>query len=267
MNRKLTAGLCIFTLILAAVLFLPHFLPPADELDIQNMLSSPSLSHMAGTDALGRDILSRTLYGGRTSLLIGAATALFSAVIGASIGIVAVSMPRLDDLLMALTDLMKAVPSTLLAVLFMCLLGPGTADLIIALTVVNIPQTSRLVRSRMLLIRNEEFTAARISLGLSPASMVKSYIRHLMPVLLIQMVFTFASSILAESALSFIGAGVLPPSPSWGNILSEGRSVIFSSWYVLVAPSAFILLTVLSLNLMGEGLSSKLEKETSSDYS
>lgn len=267
MNRKLVLGLCIFIAIVLAVSILPYILPSSDAIDVGNMLSSPSLSHIAGTDALGRDILSRTLYGGRTSLFIGGATALLSALIGASIGIMAVSVPRLDGALMALTDLMKAVPSTLLAVLFMCLLGPGTADLIIALTVINIPQIARLVRSRMLLIRKEEYTLARISLGLGGSTMVKSYIRHLMPVLLIQIAFTFASSILAESALSFIGAGVLPPAPSWGNILSEGRSVIFSSWYVLVAPSLLILLTVLSLNLIGEGLSAKLEKESPSDYS
>lgn len=267
MNKKLMAGACLFSLILLSVCFLPYLLPSPDELDVAGMLSSPSLSHIAGTDALGRDLLSRTVHGGRTSLLIGGATALLSALIGAAIGILAVSYPGLDGLLMSLTDLMKAVPSTLLAVLFMCLLGPGTLDMVIALTVVSIPQIARLVRSRMQLIRKEEYTQARIALGLGGASMVRSYIRHLMPVLLVQISFTFASSILAESALSFIGAGVLPPEPSWGNILAEGRSVIFSSWYVLIAPSVFILLTVLSLNLMGEGLLAKLEKEAPSDYS
>ena len=254
MNYKLKIGVILFLLILISISILPIFLPSPYEIEIDKALAKPTLEHIAGCDVLGRDLLSRTLVGGRTSISIAFLSSSLSLLLGALLGILSVTSLPLSRVIIPTLDLLKSVPSTLLALLFMSLLGPGALDLILALTLVNIPQSAYLARSRMLLINKEEYTLSRLTQGLKPSTMVKGYLRHLAPVLLVQFVFIFASSILAEAALSFIGAGILPPTPSLGNILSEGRSAIFTSSHILIAPSLAIFLTVLSLNLIHEGL-------------
>lgn len=254
------AGLMSGIVIVLAMFLLSVVLPPLLHLDPfavdpADRLAPPSAQHLFGTDNFGRDLLARILSGASTSLLVGFVVALVSGVLGAIIGVLAVFSSVLDAILMRICDGLMAIPAILLAVALAAALGPSVTNLIIALTIVYTPGTARLVRSRALAVRSETFVTASTMQG---GSMLHVMLRHILPntlsVLVVQATFTFAESVITEAAMSFLGAGVPAPHASWGNILYDGKSVIMQAPQMILITSAFLIVTVLALNLIGDGL-------------
>ncbi|UTX53560.1 ABC transporter permease [Leucobacter aridicollis] len=247
-------------IIILAIFVISYVLPPVLGLDPYavdpvNRLAKPSAEHIFGTDNFGRDLFTRIISGASTSLLVGFVVALVSGVIGALIGILAVFNPVLDAILMRICDGLMAIPAILLAVALAAALGPSVTNLIIALAIVYTPGIARLVRARALAVTSETFVTAATMQG---AGMFHIMIRHILPnvlsVLVVQATFTFAESVITEAAMSFLGAGVPAPHASWGNILYDGKAVIMQAPQMIIITSAFLIITVLALNLVGDGL-------------
>jgi peptide/nickel transport system permease protein len=255
-----TPGIVVGLSALLLISLIAFILPAALSLDPNGVeasmrLSPPSPEHLLGTDNYGRDLLARVLAGAAASLTVGATVTVLSVLLGTLIGIAAVFSSALDQILMRICDGLMAIPSILLAVALAAALGPSTTNLIIALTVVYTPGIARLVRSRALAVRSEMFVEASVAAGARPVHLL---IRHLLPntlsVITVQATFTFAESIIVEAALSFLGAGVPAPAASWGNILYDGKAVIASAPHMIVFTSLALVVTVLALNLLGDGL-------------
>ncbi|GAB3120588.1 ABC transporter permease [Glaciibacter psychrotolerans] len=255
-----TTGLMAGMIVILVILVVSYVLPPLLHLDPYavdpvNRLAPPSAEHLFGTDNFGRDLFARIVSGASTSLLVGFVVALVSGVLGALIGVAAVFNRMLDSILMRICDGLMAIPAILLAVALAAALGPSVTNLIIALAIVYTPGIARLVRSRALASMSETFvTASRMQGG----RMLHIMWRHILPntlsVLVVQATFTFAESIITEAAMSFLGAGVPAPHASWGNILYDGKSVIMQAPQMILITSAFLIVTVLALNLIGDGL-------------
>ncbi len=219
-------------------------------------LSNPSWTHPMGTDELGRDLLSRIFYGSRLSIMIGVVTALVAVAFGTTYGAVAgYCEGQLDALLMRGIDLAYSIPDLLVMILIGIVVGRGTAGILIALGLVSWMGTARLVRAQILQLKHEEFIDAARAVGLNPLGII---IRHLLPnaigIILVAVTFTVPSAIIAESTLSFIGLGLSPPACSWGTLASQGLRAIRTHPHLIAFPGLFILITVLSFNLLGDGL-------------
>jgi peptide/nickel transport system permease protein len=242
---------------LAAPLFAPADPTAIDPL---NRLQGPSSLHWFGTDDLGRDVLSRVIYGARVSLLIGVSVTVVAATLGAAIGLSAAYYPWFDTILMRLMDGLMAFPSILLAIAIMASLGAKTINVIIALAVVSTPRIARLVRSSALAIRQELYVECARAIGLPDRLIVTRYIlpNSLSP-LIVQCTFTVAIAIIAEASLSFVGAGVPPAIPTWGSMLHDGQRLISRAWWLSVFPGTILFLTVLAFNLVGDGLRDALD--------
>ncbi|GGF37570.1 peptide ABC transporter permease [Aliidongia dinghuensis] len=228
--------------------------------DFHYRLGAPNAVHLMGTDNFGRDVLSRVLYGGRTSLAIGVLAMLSSTVLGVIIGVGAGYFSRLDNPLMRAMDALMAFPGVLLAIALASVLGPSIGDVVIALAVTYAPRTARIVRAAVLVVRRMEYIdAARVA----GAGHLRIILRHVLPnclaPLIVQMTFIFAVSILAEAVLSFVGVGPPPPTPSWGNIIADGRNYIPSAPWISLFPGLVIAVTVLGVNLIGDGLRDVLD--------
>lgn len=250
MSRKRTSGVIILLLVILYVVITP--LVMADEgIMVSRQLEAPSAAHPFGFDALGRDLLLRSAQGGGVSLLIGLAVPLLTILLSLLLVAIALSSRIADELIMRLCDVMKAIPSTLLAILLMVVFGQGSLNIVIALVIVNIPSTVRLIRSRALVILSSDFILARKALGLRRRKLITgSLIPHLLPLLLVHFSYLFSASILAEAGLSFIGAGIAAPAASWGGIIADGRSAFLSAPWVLFFPSLLLFLTVVSVSLI-----------------
>src|ERR1044071_1615669 len=263
-NRSwLYAGAAIVLLLVATALFAPA-LAPYDPLaqNLDQDLRVSSREHWLGTDKLGRDILSRTIYGGRVSLLVGLSTVALSLIVGVAVGSLAGYFGGwTDQLLMRLVDILMAFPGILLAIAFTAVLGPGLHHVVLALGLIGWTGYARLVRGEILSLREKEFVHAAAALGGSPLRVV---LRHLLPnvlpALLVQATFGVAAAIIAEGSLSFLGLGAEPPTPSWGAMLNEGRQFILVAPHLTAYPGLAITVTVLALNLAGDGLRDRLEK-------
>ena len=255
-NGLCVAGAAALLLVIALALLAP-VLTVYDPIrvDPRTMLAGPSLQHLFGTDHFGRDIYTRVLYGSRISLRIGTIVTLLTGVLGALIGLVSGYCPRLDGPVMRLMDVLMAFPAILLAIGVMAVLGTGEINATIALIIVYTPRCARIVRSSTLTVKTREYVQAARVLGAREGRIV---FRHIFPnclsPLIVQLVFVFAYAIVAEAALSFIGVGTPPPTPSLGNILSEGRNYLAVAPWTTIAPGVAISITVLSLNLAGDGL-------------
>lgn len=253
--RKTAVGMVILIILSLAFVILPPFLEDAYEVDMSRRLSCPSPGHPFGTDTLGRDVLARVVTGGRISLSVGFLVTLMTLVTALPAALACLHDGIVDSVLMRICDILKALPSTLLAILLSVAMGTGVVGIVIALTAVNIPQTARLIRARARAVDSSLFVMAKRAMGVGNWRILTGTILpHVLPSLLVQCAFVFSSSILAEAALSFIGAGLPAEVPSWGGILAEGRSVIFEGWWLVVFPSLFILLTVIALNLVADGI-------------
>ena len=255
MNRKLMCGTAILLLIILSAFISPFFSADALTVNLAERLLPPSSFHLFGTDSLGRDLFSRVITGARLSLSIALLVCIISTAAGTAIGLLSRLGKNIDLILMRMCDGMKALPSSLLAVLIILTLGGGRTGIVISLAVVNIPQTARLVRQRAVHIEKQTFVDVQRLMGYSEMRILfTTVLRHVKSTLLVQSCFIFTSSIIAEAGLSFIGAGLEAGTPSWGNILREAKDVIYQAWWMTAFPAAFIFLTVLSLNLISDGL-------------
>jgi peptide/nickel transport system permease protein len=225
------------------------------KVDPRSMLVAPSVTHLFGTDHFGRDLYTRVLFGTRISLRIGTIVTLLTGVLGAAIGLASGYFRRLDGPIMRLMDVLMAYPAILLAIGVMAVLGTGEINAIIALIIVYTPRCARIVRASTLTVKTREYVQAARVLGAQEGRII---FRHIFPnclsPLIVQLVFVFAYAIVAEAALSFIGVGTPPPTPSLGNILSEGRNYLAVAPWATIAPGVAISVTVLALNLAGDGL-------------
>ena len=260
-NHGLLIGAIIIGLLILIALIGPLLTSytPYD-MKVIDRLKPPSGAHLLGTDEFGRDLLTRIVYGARVSMSVGLVVALLSSAIGLVIGVYATYYKMLDHILMRICDGLIAIPGILLAIALMAALGASVTNVIIALTIVFTPNIARVVRSTALVIKEQTYIEAM-------KAQVSSYSRiiwlHIMPntlsPLLVQATFVFAEAIISEAALSFLGAGIPAPEPSWGNILQSSKLVIYKAWWMVVFPGAMIVLSILSLNLLGDGLRDYLD--------
>ena len=269
-NPNMLIGLIIIVIVAIVALLAPlmikfGILEDPFIYDPMNRLLPPGRSEegkftLFGTGPLGRDIFSIVIYGSRVSLFVGLSVAIISAITGSFIGIVAGYFPKLDDIIMRFMDGIMAIPGILLAIVLMAVLGPRIENVIFALTVVDSPRTSRIVRSVVLTIKESEYVDAARAFG---ATQNRILLRHIAPntfaPVIVQATFLFASAILAEASLSFLGAGVPPDIPTWGNIIGEGRIYFITNSNIVILPSIGLFLLALAINMFGDGLRDSLD--------
>lgn len=232
----------------------PQFVQPAIR------LQAPSIEHWFGTDGFGRDVFSRVVNGASTSLLIGAGTMGIAGALGLVIGLYSAYYPRADAILMRVCDALMAFPALLLAIAITAALGATTWNVIISLSVVFTPVVARVARASALSVKQQVYIDSLRAQGSRSWRILWSNILpNVVSPLIVQATFIFADSLIVEAALSFLGAGVPAPAPSWGNMLLEGKSVLFQAWWMTVFPGAAIMLTVLGANLLGDGLRDLLD--------
>ena len=256
----------VFGLVLLLVMvFLAVFAPwltayDPTEMNVVERLKPASAAHIFGTDAMGRDIFSRTLHGARVSLLVGFCVALLSVSIGIVIGTVAGFSRWIDAVVMRIMDGMMAIPGILLAVALMTLIQASVQTVIIAIALPEIPRVVRLVRALVLTIREQPYIQAAQAMGTRlPRILARHVVPNLLTPLIVQASFICASAMIFEAYLSFLGAGTPPEVPSWGNIMADGRSVVQLAFGVILYPGLFLGLTVLAVNLIGDGLRDLLD--------
>ena len=220
----------------------------------------PSAKFWFGTDMLGRDVYSRVLYGTRISVTIGLSVALLAALAGLAIGLVSGFTPRLDGIVMRVMDGLMSIPPILLAIALMALSRASVQNVIIAIAITEIPRVSRLVRGVVLTLRGRPYVEAAVASGTRlPAIVWKHILPNTLPPLMVQVTFICAQAMIIEAALSFIGAGTPPTIPSWGNIMAEGRALWQIKPYIVFFPAVFLSVTVLAVNLLGDGLRDALD--------
>jgi peptide/nickel transport system permease protein len=265
-NQLAAAGVSLVAIFLACAIF-SHTLSPANPngIDLNQRLLPPSSAHWFGTDELGRDIFSRTIFGARISMIVAVSVVSTSILIGAVIGSIAGFYGGwLDTFLnIYLTNAFLALPGILLAIAFVAFLGPGLANLVFALSLSGWVAYARLVRAQVMSIKSREFVEAARALG---ASDLRLLCRHILPnilqPLIVQAAIGMAAAVLAEATLSFLGLGVPPPAASWGSMLNDARSHIFDSPHLLFFPAVAVMLCVLSFNFIGDALRDHLDPRT-----
>jgi peptide/nickel transport system permease protein len=255
------AALIVLALIVLSTLLAP-LLSSHDplELDPVSRLMPPDADHWFGTDGLGRDVLARTLYGGRVSLLVGAGVAVASTLFGLAIGMVAGFSRITDNIVMRIMDGLMAIPGILLAAALLAVSRPGIVTVIVAISVPEVPRTVRLVRSMVLSLREQTYIEAAIMSGARlPRLMLRHILPNIMAPIVVQATFSFAVAILLESYLSLLGAGIPPAVPSWGNIITDAANTVRIAFWPIGWPGLFVGLTVLSVNILGDRLRDYLD--------
>ncbi len=260
-NRFATAAGIIILLLVLMAIFAPWIAPKDPKyIDPSIRLLEPGPGGRFGTDEFGRDVLSRVIYGARVSLLVGATVTLFSALIGSVLGLLSGYYSRFDTPIMRIMDGMMAFPSILLAIAIMASLGPSTRNVFIALTVVYVPTIARLVRGSTLVLKQQPFVESARSIGMRDHSILGRYVfPNALSPLIVQCTFVLAFAIISEASLSFLGAGVPPDEPSWGNMLRDGQKLIQRAWWMAIFPGVFLVITVLAFNILGDGLRDALD--------
>jgi len=254
-------GLILFSVVVATAL-IAGFLAPHDPLrnNFRYRLGAPTAVYWLGTDGFGRDVLSRVLYGARVSLRLGLMVVILNGILGTLVGLTAGYFRRLDNIVMRIMDGLMAFPALLLAIALVAVLGASEINVVLALTAAYTPRTARIVRASVLVIREMEYVQAAVAAG---AGSLRILFRHILTnslaPLIVQLTFIFAVSVLAEAVLSFIGVGPPPPTPTWGNIIADGRNYIREAPWISLVPGVAIGLTVLGLNLLGDGLRDVLD--------
>ena len=245
-------------------LLAPGILPDPRILDPIHRLEPPGAGRVFGTDNLGRSVLVRTLYGTRVSLAVGILVAIATTVVGVAVGLVAGSQRVLDNLIMRAMDAIMAIPGVLLAIALMSLFGSSLTNVVIAISVPEVPRMARLVRSTVLTLRELPFIEAAIAAG---SRLPRLLLRHLLPnavaPVLVQATSVFASAMIVEAILSFLGAGTPPDVPSWGGMLSEGRRFLQRAPWMIAFPGIFLAGLVLLVNLLGDALRDMLDPRLS----
>lgn len=260
-NRLAVVGSLIVLFMLFIAIFADVLAPQGPlEMVVKDRLSPPSSTYLFGADTFGRDVLSRTIYGARVSMIIGSSVGLSSMIIGMILGLYASYYKFLDNILMRICDGLSAMPSTLLAIALMAMLGPTIVNVIIAMSVVNIPRLARIARGAAVVIKEQTYIEAMHATSASSFRIIWGHIApNIMSPVVVQATYTFANAIITEAALSFLGVGVPLPDPSWGNILYEGKTVIYKAWWMIVFPGAFTAIAVLGMNIFGDGLRDMLD--------
>lgn len=255
-------GFVLLIFIVLACLIGPFLSPYGiNEIDLLSMFASPSKEHWFGTDSMGRDILTRLLYGGRYSLLLGIASSLLAAIAGIVFGVAAGYFGgKAEALIMRFMDIWSALPSILLCIMISAFMGAGFVPTIVALTVGNIPGGVRMTRGQVLSERKKEYIEAAESINCSKlAIMFKHLLPNVVQPMIIIITMSIGSMITMAASLSYIGLGIQPPTPEWGAMLAEGRAYIRTYAHLIMYPGLVIALTVLALNLLGDGLRDALD--------
>jgi peptide/nickel transport system permease protein len=259
----------IGSLLLLAMIAMAVLAPYIGTIDPQSVspirrLRPPSKLYLFGTDMMGRDIYSRVAYGARISLLVGLSVAVLSVLIGLALGLITGYVRWVDAILMRVMDGLMSIPPILLAIALMALTTASVENVIAAITIAEVPRVTRLVRSVVLSLREQPFVEAAVASG---TRFVRTLVRHILPntvaPLLVQGTYICASAMITEAILSFIGAGTPPNIPSWGNIMAEGRSVFQVAYHIVLFPGIFLSVTVLAVNLLGDGLRDALDPRLS----
>jgi len=266
-HRFALAGLVVFCLIASSCALAPYLTPyNPNQVNLRDAGQPPSSAHWFGTDRIGRDILSRTLYGGRVSLMVGVLATAVSTVIGTLLGALAgFYRGWVETCIMRLTDVAMTFPPIIIIMVFVSIVGPGMWNLIFILGILSWPGVCRLVRAEFLALREMEYVEASIALGASPYRVM---FRHILPnamaPILVNGSFGTAAAILTESGLSFLGLGIPPPTASWGNMLNNARviSVLESQPWIWLPPGIMIVLSVLAINFIGDGLRDALDPKS-----
>ena len=262
-TNKLALGGAFIVLLLFVVALFAHWLSPYDpgQIDVQQVLQDPTWKHLFGTDPLGRDVFSRMIYGSRISLMVGFVAVGISTLIGIFLGALAGYYGRwVDNLIMRFVDVMLCFPTFFLILAVIALLEPNIWNIMVVIGITGWMGVARLVRAEFLSLKERDFTAAEKALG---AKDFRIIFRHILPnalaPVLVSATLGVAGAILTESALSFLGIGVQPPTPSWGNILTAGKDNIEIAWWLSLYPGMAILITVVGYNLLGEGVRDSID--------
>lgn len=263
-NPMASAGLLVVILLALGAAFAPLITahdPYA--IDMSNIAAPPSASHILGTDELGRDLFARLVYGARISLMIGIIPALIAQVVGTAVGIASgYHGGAVDYILMRIADVVLAFPSTLLSLAIMYTLSGSLINLFIALSVIGWASTARVVRALTLSLKTREYVEAARSMGVSGFMiMLRHILPNCIPTIVVLLTLRIPDYILQEAALSFLGMGAQPPTPSWGLIATKGKEYLFSAPWIGIAPGVFILVTVLAFNFMGDGIRDSLDPD------
>ena len=267
-NRAILFGAVILTVVVLAALLAPLIAPYApNKLSIVNKLQVPSAAHFFGTDEFGRDICSRAIYAGRVSLLVSLGVVCISTVLGVMLGVVAGFFRKLDAPISRLLDAMMSFPDILLAIALVAALGPSLLTVILALGITYAPRLARIVRGSTLVLRELPYIEAAVAMGLPTWQILTRHVLlNLASPILVQATFVFASAMLAEASLSFLGVGVSTDMPTWGTMLAAGREYMNNAPWLMIFPGLAIVFSVLSLQLLGDGLRDlvdpRLAKET-----
>jgi len=260
-NRSFRTGSIIFCFILLVMTIAPFIVKmEPNTIQYEKFLLKPSGENIFGTDDFGRDLFSRVIVGGWVSLMIGLQVMIGTTIFGTIIALLAGYFEKVDIIIMRFMDIMMAIPGLILAISLIAILRNNSIAVSLALIIVYTPRTVRIVRSFVLALKEEVYVEAARSIGVKTSLLL---IRHILPgvipTIIVQETFLFAYAILGEAAISFVGIGVQPPDPSWGNILSDARVLMQEAPWMVFAPGISIMLTVLSLNLIGDGLREVLD--------
>ncbi|MBC7145775.1 MAG: ABC transporter permease subunit [Thioclava marina] len=266
-NRGAVVGLTVFILVVLAATFAPLLSSFSPDVQYRDVLLAPPMTDSAhghfwlGTDAVGRDMLSRLLFGARYSLFVGVVVVLLALSVGVVLGLLAGWFGGwVDTVIMRVMDVILAFPSLLLALVFVAILGPGLINAMIAIAIVYQPHFARLTRGAVLSERNKDYVmAARVAGAGNMRLMFRTVLPNCLAPLIVQGTLSFSNAILDVAALGFLGLGAQPPTPEWGTMLSEAREFILRAWWVVTFPGLAILITVLAINLMGDGLRDALD--------
>ncbi len=264
-HRAFVTGLVLFGIIALAALLAPWIAPvDPNRLAMRFRFLPPSPEHLFGTDNFGRSLWSRVIWGARLSMVIGSAVVAINAVFGTLIGAAAGYFRMLDNVAMRINDALMAFPAVLLAIGVTAVLGPSVNDVIIALGIVYTPRTARIVRASVIVLREMDYVQAARAAG---AGDLRILCKHILPnamaPLIVQLSFLFAYAVLTEATLSFLGVGAVPPTPTWGNIMAEGRQYMVDAPWIIAIPGAALMITVLGLNMLGDGLRDVLDPRLS----
>ena len=260
-HRLFVTGLVLFGIIAfmaAAAPWITDVNP--NRLAMRNKFLPPGGDWILGTDNFGRSLWSRVVWGARLSVIIGISVVALNAVFGTLIGAIAGYFRRVDNVLMRVNDALMAFPAILLAIGVTAMLGPSTANVIIALGIVYVPRTARIVRASVIVLREMEYVQAAVAAGAGHWRILRHHILpNAMAPMIVQLSFLFAYAVLSEATLSFLGLGAVPPTPTWGNIMAEGRDFMRDAPWIITIPGITLMITVLGLNLLGDGLRDVLD--------
>jgi peptide/nickel transport system permease protein len=260
-HRLFLTGLVLFGLIAAMAAFAP-WITTADpiKLGMRFKFRPPGDEFVFGTDNLGRSLWSRVVWGARLSMEIGTMVVALNAVFGTIVGAVSGYFRALDGAIMRVNDALMAFPAILLAIGVTAVLGPSTENVILALSIVYIPRTARIVRASVLVLRETEFVQAAVAAGATHWRILRTHVLpNAVAPLIVQLSFLFAYAVLTEATLSFLGLGAVPPTPTWGNIMAEGRQYMREAPWIITMPGILLMVTVMGLNLLGDGLRDVLD--------